>query len=345
MARTKRRPRRSLSDVLEEDRGEYFLSPPSSYTFIHSGAVTLDCVLGGGWPLGRFSNIVGDKSTGKTLLAIEAMANFARAFPKAVKARYAESEAAFDEGYAQAIGMPLNRVSRPSEILETVEDFFDDVSDYIDRCTRGGLYILDSLDALSDAEEIKKDIDKGSFGTGKAKKMSETFRRVIRDVERSKCHLMIISQVRSNIGVTFGRQYTRSGGRALDFYASQILYLAHKGEIRQTRNKVKRTVGVDIKVKCTKNKIGLPFRSCEFPILFGYGVEDICASIHWLRANSQTSGLGMTVKELNSIHKAAIHSELDHDEAVELRELFTEHVLERWSDIERSFIPKRGKYD
>lgn len=342
-ARRRRRPR--ISDVMGEERGAYFLAPPSSYTFVHSGASTLDCTLGGGWPLTRVSNIIGDKSTGKTLLAIEGMTNFTRMFPKKIKARYAESEEAFEEDYAAALGMPLDRVSRPSEPLEIVEDFFDDLSDYLKVCKRdgAGFYVLDSLDSLSDAEEIKKDMEKGSYGTGKAKKMSQAFRRTIREIGRSKCHLMVISQVRSNIGVAFGKNYTRSGGRALDFYASQIIYLAHKGEIRQTRNGIKRTVGVDIKVKCTKNKIGLPFRTCEFPIIFGFGIEDICASINWILENKQTSGLDMSIKELNSIKRSALRSELG-DEIDELRKTLSSHVSKRWTEVERAFIPTRGKY-
>jgi recombination protein RecA len=337
----KTRKRRHLSDTQDEMLGAYFLAPSKSFTFIHSGAAVLDNVLGGGWPLARVSNIIGDRSTGKTLLAIEAMANFARAFPKC-KSRFAETEAAFDDEYADALGIPIGRIERPRHPLNTVEEFHDDIMEYIDRVKKAGLYILDSLDALSDAAELKEAIDKGSYGMGKAKKMSQTFRRVIRKLEQSNCHLMVISQTRQRINVSFGRQYTRSGGSALDFYASQILYLAHTGEIRHEINKVKRSVGVNIKVKCTKNKVGLPFRSCSFPVLFGYGIEDVCASIDWLLENHQTKRTDLTQKELKAIRKDAEHSKLDDID--DIREELSKHVSEGWRDVESSFLPQKRKY-
>ena len=335
------RKRRRLSDVQDEMLGSYFLAPSSSFTFIHSGATILDCVLGGGWPLARVSNIIGDRSTGKTLLAIEAMANFAKAFPKC-KARFAETEAAFDDEYAEALGIPMNRVERPRHPLNTVEEFHDDVLEYIDGTKSAGLYILDSLDALSDATELDQAIDKPSMGMGKAKKMSQTFRRVIRKLEQSNCHLMVISQTRQRINVAFGRQYTRSGGSALDFYASQILYLAHTGEIKHTIKKVKRSVGVNIRVKCTKNKVGLPFRSCSFPVLFGYGIEDVCASIDWLMENHQSGRTDLTQKELKSIRKDAEHSRLDNID--DIREELTKHIIGGWREVESSFLPQKRKY-
>lgn len=343
----KKRTRKRLEDNKQEQRGAYFLTPSKSHTFIHSGSCVLDSVLGGGWPLGRISNIIGDKSTGKTLLAIEAMTNFARAFPnKKIKIRYAEAESAFDDSYAEALGMPLKRVRRPEEPLESVERFYDDLKDYVDSLHGEGyqgLYILDSLDALSDQAELDRDLSDKTYGTNKAAKLSEMFRKITGRIEQSNCHVMIISQIRDNIGATFGRKYKRSGGKALDFYASQIIYLAHIGQITHTRNKIKRPVGVNVKVQCTKNKISMPFRQCEFPILFGYGIEDITASIDWLMENNQTQRTGLTQKELKEIKKKALRSDLDDVE--ELREELSIYVTEGWAEVESTFLPKKRKYN
>src|SRR5258708_1816883 len=105
--------------------GMYFAAPAAAVDFIASGCKLLDCVIGGGWPLGRIVNIVGDRSTGKTLLAMEAMANFLTRYPKG-KAYYRETEAAFDKEYAMALGIPMDRVDM-EETPDTVEAVFEDL--------------------------------------------------------------------------------------------------------------------------------------------------------------------------------------------------------------------------
>ena len=321
----------------------YFKVPSVNLEFIHSGAAVLDCVLGGGWPLGRIVNVVGDKSTGKTLLAIEALTNFLHQYPDG-EAYYAESEAAFNQEYAQALGLPLDNVNFP-EGIDTVEQLFDSITDALKKADgRRTLYILDSLDALTDEGEKSRDIRDGTYGTGKSKQMSQLLRRLVRDVERSKACVMIISQVRDNIGATFGRKYTRSGGRALDFYASIVIYLAHLEEKRRTVGGVKRTVGVDIKAKCTKNKVGLPFRECKFPVIFAYGIEDISANLDWLEENGKLGEVGLSAKEIQNLKGQAISGGMAPADFTELRSSLAETVKKAWTEIETSFMPKKGKY-
>lgn len=255
---------------------------PSPEVFFSSGAVLLDLVLGGGWAMGRIFNIVGDKSVGKTLLAIEAFANFKLKFPKG-RMRYAEAEAALDETFAAQLGFPTE-VTRPEELLNTVEDFRDDFDDFIKE-PGPSLYILDSLDALSDdaeLEKFEKKSDAGSYGTGKAKGMSGFFRLLTRKVKQQNSCLGIISQIRENIGVSFGEQYGRSGGKALDFYATHALWLHNAGKEEKTFESDTRAVGNKIIAKCKKNKVGLPFRECAFSIMFGYGTDSDMACLDWL---------------------------------------------------------------
>lgn len=326
----------------------YFQQDAEKLTFVPSGCALLDEVLGGGWPLGRVSNVVGDKSVGKTLIALEACSNFVERFPEE-KPDYAEAESAFDDPYARAMGWPVDRmnfISNREDPFDTVEDFYEDLQR---RCKekgrKAGLYILDSLDSLTDRAELKRDIDEATYGAGKAKQMSQTFRRMVRKIDDAHMHVMIISQVRDNIGVTFGRKYTRTGGKALDFYASQILYLAHVKTLTRIRKGVKRPVGVRIKAKCEKNKIGWPMRECEVDVIFGYGVDDVTSNLRFLGETGYLSSVGVEGKTQDAITEAAKEVyKLDGVAFRKRRREIDKAVHSAWKEIEERFKPRRKKY-
>lgn len=328
--------------IKKKNGGAYFSAPAASLTFIHTGAKILDCVLGGGWPLGRVVNVVGDRSSGKTLLGIEACANFARAFPRG-HIWYNEAESAFDVAYAEVVGLPRDRVQM-KEDCDTVEAFFDHLTAALKSVgDEPGLYILDSLDALSDEAEMKRGIEEGSYAMAKAKKMSELFRRLVRLLKTSNVCLIIISQVRDKIGVAFGDKHARTGGKALDFYASQVLYLAQLGTIKRTIDKVERAVGVEIRAKVKKNKVGIPMRECEFNILFGYGVDDIGANLDWLDAVGKLSEFrGMRHTRLTSYVNGL--DKLSRSELSVVRKEVDALVVKNWYRIEEGFLPTRKKY-
>jgi len=338
--------RKKLSDVPDDtddtSSGLYFASNNRNVNFIHSGSKLLDCVLGGGWAIGRIVNIVGDKSTGKTLLAMEAVANFLSQYPNG-QAYYVETEAAFDKGYAEALGVPVKKLNFIEDLF-TVEDLFESLDKLMgildkEKSDVPVLFIVDSLDALSDRAELDREIDKGSFGAAKAKKMSELFRKLNKRLSTHRFCVMVISQVRDNIGVTFGRKVTRSGGRALDFYASQVIYLAQLKTHKKTKNKVERPIGVRVKAKCDKNKVALPFRECEFDIMFGYGVDDLTANIEWLEAVSGLDRLTgkdkkTYLREVQDLPDPAYFEELDR---------VAEAVDDLWREVETTFLPTRQK--
>lgn len=327
---------------LNSGGGAYFPSS-SGLNFVHTGCTVLDLVMGNGWPLGRVVNVVGDQSSGKTLLAIEAMVSFAKKYPKG-KICYHESEAAFSESYASALGLPLDRIDF-CDSEGTVEGFYRDVDKFLKKLgDQPGLYILDSLDALSDESELKRDLSEGSYGVGKAKQISQLFRRLAGKIEDSQVCLVIISQTRDRIGVSFGRKYSRSGGRALDFYASVVVYLAHIKEISRTIRGVKRSFGVEIKARCTKNKIGLPFRSCTFPIVFGYGVEDVTAGLDWLAEHKMLDSVGLTLREYKELRSKALHIKLAGEDHLEWQIKVSKAVRKGWRSVETSFMPNRSKH-
>jgi len=309
-----------------------------------TGCTLLDCALGGGWALNRISNIIGDTSTGKTLMAIEACANYAREVPKG-KIEYREAEAAFDEHYAGTLGLPLDRVSFEPESgkpVFSIEDVFEDLENILARKVAvPTFYVIDSLDALSDRAEQGRSMDEGTYGT-KSKMISEWFRRQNSKLSRGQITLMVISQVRDAIGVKFGEKHKRSGGRALDFYATHALWLAHLGMIKRQRDNVERVVGVRIRARCKKNKIAPPFRECEVPILFGYGIEDVRAGIDWLVSVKKTDGIGLDEAGAKSL--AVKLDRLSAEDYAETKAVVSEAVLKVWASVEDSFRPGRSKY-
>ena len=322
--------------------GMYFAAPKDKIGFISSGCTLLDLALGGGWAEARIGNIIGDKSTGKTLECIEASANFALRYPKA-KIRYRESEAAFDKAYASALGMPVDRIDF-GDPIETVEDLFEDLQRIIAGAKQKEFVIVDSLDALSDRSEMEREIDEGSYGANKAKKMSELFRRLNGTMSRKDVTLLIVSQVRDKIGAMFGAKHTRTGGRALDFYASQVLMLAHIARLTKTVSGLKRATGVKVLAKCDKNKISLPFREAEFQIHFGYGINDAQACIDFLKSTKafKPKDFGMTDKE--STNFLPILLDLSRKEADETMGLLRKATTSKWYEIERTLMPARTKY-
>lgn len=327
--------------------GDYF--SPRSLKFIPTGCTLLDCVLGGGWPLGRIANIVGDRSAGKTLLAIEACANFAEQYPKG-KIRYREAEAAFDVDYAKVLGLPVDRVDFGPEGIDTlwntIEDIFEDLEKCIKADLKAGvpsLYIVDSLDALSSRDELARDRTKGTFGVQKPKVLSEMFRHLSREFKHAQMCVIFISQIRDKIGVTFGAKYSRAGGKALDFYASQVVYLSHIQTLNKTIKGIKRAYAVHIKAKCTKNKISLPFRDCEFVLKFGYGVDDLAANVNWLEEVNELGQLGIKSKDGMSAYLTQSEKLSLGDYRFRVEDV--RGVVQKvWQAVDNSFQPKRQKY-
>jgi recombination protein RecA len=316
----------------------YAINQPHPDVF-SSGCRLLDKVLGGGWAYSRIANIVGSEASGKTLLAIEAAANFIRDNPEG-RVIYVEAEAAFDLDYAAGLGLPVAHVDFPE--LVTVEDVFEDLEKRLGESHRT-LYIIDSLDALSDRDEQERKIDAGSYAMTKQKKLSELFRRMVKKLKHSQVTMFVVSQTREAIGVAYGDKLKRSGGKALDYYASQVLWLKKIKNIEPQRKKVKRVIGVNVVAKCRKNKVGPPFREAKFPILFSFGVEDLEACLVFLIEHERTDALNLTKEETQSLVKK-IWKLSDADYVTELNNA-RESVSEVWDEIDREFDPGRRKYE
>ena len=317
---------------------------PAERTYFSTGSTLLNLAAGGaatpGWAIGRVINIVGDKSTGKTLLAIEACANFAALFGGAA-IRYAEVEAAFNRDYAYTMGMP--RDAQYTEDVHTIEDFERDLDTWLDQQKTANLYVLDSLDACSSQAEMEREVGEASYGQEKAKALSQLFRKVIKKLHEKKCALIVISQLRDNIGARFGETKKRSGGHALDFYASQVFWLAQIKSLKKIVTKVERVVGVEIRARNKKNKIGKPYRQVDFSIIFGYGVADELSMIDWLKENKGEDLLPEPALTYPKRLEAAFKDK-DRSSVETIREELRAAVTARWEEIEDALEPPMRKY-
>ncbi len=338
--RRKRKPQKKAPT-----ENNYFASE-KPIEFISTGCQLLDCALGGGIAEGRVTNIVGNKSSGKTLLAIEISANFYQKYKGKADTNYHEAESAFDKPYAAALGMPVEVINFAGEDDpkndNTVEYFYELLDAKIEelkKTKKPCLWITDSLDALTDRAELDRAIDEGSYGGNKPKKMSELFRRLIVKMGEVNLTLVIISQIRDKVGATFGKKTTRSGGKALDFYASQILFIVEISKLRKTFRKVKRVYGINVKATCEKNKVGLPFREAEYSVLFGYGIDDITTSLNWLHSVDSLEELDIAKANIGKVAKLMMEDP-DPDFFAEVKQL----VKDVWKEIDIGFLPKGKKY-
>lgn len=325
--------------------GNYYAAPASDVDFTPTGCLLLDLALGGGWAERKVCNLVGDSSSGKTLLATEAMANFLRKYPKG-KARFRDVEEAFIPSYARTLGVPVDKIDFGSKKLLTVEDLHADIAAVTSKAKQPELYVLDSVDALSDEAELARGFSDATYGQNKAKKLSELFRRIMAMIEESSVTLMIISQVRADIGPFASHRGTKqSGGFALKFYRSQALYLSTKAKIYKTVRGIKKPIGIDVRAFVDKNRVGLPYREAEFPILFGYGVDDVAASLDWLKSTKLLSKVGIPneTKEADLLAIKRLYTMADGEPPASA-ELIAEVVRQYWYDIEARLLPTRTKY-
>jgi len=315
----------------------------------------------GGWGVGKIVNVIGDSSSGKTMLAFTMFAelvmmkefkDYHLIYDDVEQALEFDLERLFGKKMAKRIEAPTYDEAGVPVHSDLIQDFFAYIQKALDK-KEPFVYVLDSFDALSSKQEtdkvdktlkahLKGDKEAGSYNMDKPKLASQMLRVIKSKIKNTGSLVVIISQTRDNINPMSFEKKTRSGGRALKFYCSHEIWLAMAGQIK-SKNRV---IGANVKAKVTKNKITGKRREVSFPVYYDYGVDSISSEIDFLIEEKYWKGKGNKIVapefELECSKGLLIRHIEEEGKEKELRQI----VGQVWNEIEESLkLKRKGKYD
>ena len=272
-------------------------NPVSDISVIPSGSLLLDAALGvGGYPRGRIIEIYGPESSGKTTLALEAIAMCQK---NGGRCAYIDAEHAIDPDYSKSLGVDVE------SLILSQPDYGEQALDIVDMLAKSNaidLIVVDSVAALVPKDEIEGTFEDSSVGL-QARLMSKALRKMAGVISKSMCTVIFINQLREKVGVMYGNPETTTGGRALKFY-STIRIEIRRGEQLKNGDKY---IGNTVNCKVVKNKVAPPYRSCKLSLIFGQGFNKdnelaqlavdyalIDKSGSWFSYNGERLGQGIT---------------------------------------------------
>lgn len=260
---------------------------PSSIvsTWLPTGCLPLDTILGGGIPVGRVVEFYGDESTGKSLVAAHIASEALELGHFVVMA---DSEAAVSMPMIEAVGVDT------SKLLYFIPDTMEEVFQAFDAAIEAKLVdseevlvlIWDSVAASATKAEMEADYGKAHMAP-QARLMSASLRKLNTQISKRKVCVILVNQTRDKIGVMFGPSKDTTGGKALKFYTSVRVELAHKGKLFNDdldKNHPDAVIGVNLQARVVKNKVAAPFKHCMLPVLFNYGIDDAASTFEYLKS-------------------------------------------------------------